>query len=552
MAARKSIHKEQTWDALLLPEELDVDVLRELPALRLEGGTEPGLVKQEEEVAQDEPEIFRQTPDPVKIYLREMGSFPLLTREGEMEIARRIESGQQEVLSVVFNCPLTIKEVITLGRDLRADRVRITEVTDEIDEEGTNALEEDLQKKRVLRLICKIQRDEELIHQLQKKLKVRENGISRERIRKRMSEKQVEVFHLLNQIKLKDCQVNRIVQKLKDSEAWIRMDERELRKYEKFLRSPQGATKHLPTGGRRKNETSFSSTRLRLKRQKLEEMNRILHHFRRRMSRVQKECGLSSSQLRKALGAIEAAEAKTKEAKSELIKANLRLVISIAKRYVNRGLQFLDLVQEGNMGLMRAVDKFEYQRGYKFGTYATWWIRQAITRAIADQARTIRLPVHMVEVINKLNRVSRLLVQEMGREPTTDEIARKMGVSTDQLQKVLRVTKKPISLETPIGEEEESQLKDLIEDEKSLSPQDAAINSNLVRQTEKVLSTLNEREKKILKMRFGIGENHDHTLEEVGRDFHVTRERIRQIEAKALRKLKQPRRAERLKSFVES
>jgi len=266
---------------------------------------------------------------------------------------------------------------------------------------------------------------------------------------------------------------------------------------------------------------------------------------------VEAECGLSSVQLKEALRAIEAGEARAKQAKNELIKANLRLVISIAKRYVNRGLQFLDLIQEGNMGLMRAVDKFEYQRGYKFGTYATWWIRQAITRAIADQARTIRLPVHMVEVINKLNRVSRLLVQQMGREPTMEEIAKKMGVSLDHLQKILRITKKPISLETPIGEEEDSRLEDFIEDEKSLSPQDAAINSNLVKQTQKVLSTLNKREEKILRMRFGIGENHDHTLEEVGRDFHVTRERIRQIEAKALRKLKHSRRAEKLKSFVE-
>jgi RNA polymerase primary sigma factor len=549
--ARRPSDHEQTLDSLTLPEELDIDVLGEFPGLKLETRDESALAKEEEDVAESELEFLRKTPDPVRIYLREMGSFPLLTREGEMEIARKIESGQQEVISVVFNCPITAKEVVTLGGDLRAARVRIREVTDEIDDEETSALEEDIQKKRVLSLINKIQRDGEHIRLLQKKLKARDNGISKKAMRKRIVEKQVEIFNLLKQIKLKDYQVNRIIQKLKEREIQIRIDERELRKYEKLLLPLQGAKRRLPRNGKRIDGKSFFSVHSRLKSQKLDEMSRIARHLRRKVSCVEAECGLSSTQLKEALRAIEAGEARAKQAKNELIKANLRLVISIAKRYVNRGLQFLDLIQEGNMGLMRAVDKFEYRRGYKFGTYATWWIRQAITRAIADQARTIRLPVHMVEVINKLNRVSRLLVQQIGREPTTEEIAKKMGVSLEHLQKILRITKKPISLETPIGEEEDSRLEDFIEDEKSLSPQDAAINSNLVKQTQKVLSTLNKREEKILRMRFGIGENHDHTLEEVGRDFHVTRERIRQIEAKALRKLKHSRRAEKLKSFVE-
>jgi RNA polymerase primary sigma factor len=549
--AKRSSRHEQTLDSLPLPEELDIDVLGEFPGLRLESGNESALTKEGEEVTENELEFFRKTPDPVRIYLKEMGSFPLLTREGEMEVAKKIESGQQEVISVVFNCPITVKEVITLGGDLRAARVRIREVTDEIDDEETSGLEEDFQRKRVLSLINKIQRDEEHLRLLQKKLKARENGISKKLIRKRMIEKQVEVFNFLKQIKLKDHQVNRIVQKLKEQEIQIRMYEGELRKYEKVLLSLQEAKRRSPRNGKRRNGKSLFSLPPKLKSQKVEEMSRIARHLRRKVSCAETECGLSSVQLKEALRAIEAGEARAKEAKNELIKANLRLVISIAKRYVNRGLQFLDLIQEGNMGLMRAVDKFEYQRGYKFGTYATWWIRQAITRAIADQARTIRLPVHMVEVINKLNRVSRLLVQQIGREPTTEEIAKKMGVSLDHLQKILRITKRPISLETPIGEEEDSRLEDFIEDEKSLSPQDAAINSNLVKQTEKVLSTLNKREEKILRMRFGIGEKHDHTLEEVGRDFHVTRERIRQIEAKALRKLKHSRRADKLKSFVE-
>ena len=266
---------------------------------------------------------------------------------------------------------------------------------------------------------------------------------------------------------------------------------------------------------------------------------------------METECGLSSDRLKESLKAIEKGEVKTNEAKSELMKGNLRLVISIARRYINHGLHLLDLIQEGNIGLMKAVDKFEYQRGYKFGTYATWWVRQAMTRAIADQARTIRIPVHMIEIINKLNRTSRGLVQQNGKEPTLDEIANKMGVSLEKVQKLLKITQKPISLETPIGEEEDSTLKDVIEDKEAISPQEAAITSNMGQQIRNVLSGLDKREERILKLRFGIGEKHEHTLEEVGQDFDLTRERIRQIEEKALRKLRVSSRADRLKSLIE-
>jgi len=281
-------------------------------------------------------------------------------------------------------------------------------------------------------------------------------------------------------------------------------------------------------------------------------MDRIARNVKRKVGRIEVECGFSSDQIKETVKAIEKGEAKAKEAKSELVKANLRLVISIARRYINRGLHFLDLIQEGNIGLMKAVDKFEYQRGYKFGTYATWWVRQAITRAIADQARTIRIPVHMIEVINKLNRTSRTLVQQMGREPTLEEIAERMGMSLDKVQKVFKIAKRPISLETPIGEEGDGRLEDFIEDKEVISPQEAAISSNMAKWIQKVLSTLNEREEKILRMRFGIGEKHDHTLDEVGQYFELTRERIRQIEDKALSKLKHSSRADKLRSFIKN
>ena len=549
---KRSYRSEQNEDTLILSDELDVDAASEFPGLKV--GDENVQAREEEGVVEHELETFGRVVDPVGIYLKEIGSFPLLTREGEVEIAKRIENGQREVLSVVLNCPIAVREVINLGGALHAGRIRIREVTNEIEDEETSVEEEQIQKKRVLNLIKKIRKEEDSIRLLQKELRCRNKEARKKKIQEQIWKKQAEVFDTFKQINLKEKQINQIVKKLRQWDIQMEKAQKEVKQYEEDLGiSIQEVRKSLRMMKKRTmKEESFPPGWAGLRRKDLEEMGRIARNVSRKMERMKVECGVSSDQLKEALIAIEKGEAKAKEAKSELVKANLRLVISIAKRYINRGLHFLDLIQEGNIGLMKAVDKFEYQRGYKFGTYATWWVRQAITRAIADQSRTIRLPVHMIEVINKLNRTSRSMVQAMGREPTLEEIAEKMGVSLDKVQKILKITKKPISLETPIGEEEDSRLEDLIEDKEAISPQDAAINSNLTKQTQKVLSTLNKREEKILRMRFGIGEKHDHTLEEVGQDFDVTRERIRQIEEKALRKLKHSSRADQLRSFVEN
>ncbi|MBD5538835.1 MAG: RNA polymerase sigma factor RpoD [Desulfovibrio sp.] len=502
---------------------------------------------------EDSGDYSSRSTDPVRMYLREMGAVPLLDRDGEVVIAKKIEMGEQDVLYALVEVPVAVEELINVGEDLRQNRIKLKDVVKTIEEDDPSE-DEMNQRQRVILLLDEIRQVFKKKRNYYRRL---DECCTLERrvadLQKKIIAFKEDIVTRLRDIKLEKTLIDRIIETVEDYVRQMHNCQRDLTAYILATGRTQAEIQQLFAGLERREINPVEAARdLHLSVDELFSFKEMIMGKIEILNRLQEKCCHNVGDLEEVLWRIKRGNSAAMRAKQELIRSNLRLVVSIAKKYTNRGLQFLDLIQEGNIGLMKAVDKFEYQRGYKFSTYATWWIRQAITRAIADQARTIRIPVHMIETINKLIRTSRYLVQELGRDPTPEEIAERMEYPVEKVKKVLKIAKEPISLETPIGDEEDSSLGDFIEDKKAVAPAEEVINTKLSEQLAAVLADLTPREEQVLRKRFGIAEKSDHTLEEVGKLFNVTRERIRQIEAKALRKLRHPVRSQPLRSYYEN